>query len=199
MALHDIVVNDDVCVRMERGDIGSLTEISAPDYYIAKIIRVSPAENQVIYGVDYGVDGNEFTGNVIVGGTASLYATLAKESGANARTGSGVCAKFTPTSTIEYGYWHFYVPATEDVPFYVSFFHKSSSGWDGLLKVSIFDTDQTTFLLESENVTLVDDSAYHLHNCAECTPTTTGMALVRVEIKDGDTTGYIFIDDLNIA
>jgi len=127
--------------------------------------------------------------------------TLSKETGAKARGGSGTCAKLDPSSTTTYGYWYFYVPTTAATEFTLSFyFAKSVSGFNGNLKITIYDTDQSTSLLSSEVVDLsAADTDYHSHTCAGVTPTDTGMSLVRVEIEDGSTTGDVYIDDIDVV
>ncbi len=157
-----------------------------------------PAVDDVEDGVLYG-QADEFEGTLVAGGGVTGAATLAKETGANARGGSGTCAKLTPTSASAYGYWHFYVPVTASTEFTLSFYHKIASSWNGVLKVSIYDTDNATPLLTSEAVTLTDDGAYHQYTATPVTPTATGLCRVRVEIKDGASTGYVFIDDVAVA
>jgi hypothetical protein len=129
-------------------------------------------------------------------GMASATATLDKITGAEARGGSGTCAKFTPLSTTAYGYWNFYVPCEAATLFKLNFYHKISTAWNGLLKVTIYDTDQTTKLLTSEAVSLIDDAAYHLYTSTGVTPTSQGLCKIVVEIQDGSTTGYVYIDDI---
>jgi hypothetical protein len=156
----------------------------------------------------FGVDVSKYwhwmfatTSTVVVPGTASGAATLAKETGANARGGSGICAKLTPTSASTYGYWDFYVPATAATAFTLSlYWKKSASGFNGLLKVSIWDTDNTTLKNTSESVDITAaDTDYHQFSATSVTPTATGLCRVRVEIKDGGTTGYLFIDDVAVT
>ena len=153
----------------------------------------------VVSGKIYG--SPQRTGSRVVGGLATDNVTLAKETGANARSGSGTCAKLTPTNNAAYGYWYFYVPVTASTAFTLSFWHKIASGFSGLVKCSIYDTDQSTLLLTSQTVTLTDDGAYHQYTATQVTPTDTGMCLVRVEVqKDaGDTTEAIYIDDISYA
>ena len=147
-----------------------------------------------------GVVHGNLTGSLIQAGAASGSATLAKETGANARGGSGACAKLTALSAAAYGYWDFYIPVTASTPFTVSFYHKIASGFNGLLKVTIYDTDDATPLLSSQSVTLTDDSAYHQHTCTQETPTATGYCRVRLEIEKGAAAPTdIYIDDLAIA
>jgi len=126
--------------------------------------------------------------------------TLAKETGANARGGSGTCAKLTALVTTAYGYWEFFIPATASTQFTLSFYHMVAAGFNGALKISIFDTDNSTLLLTSETVSLTDDSAYHQHSCTPVTPTATGLCRVRLEIlKGAAAAAAIYFDDFAIA
>jgi hypothetical protein len=160
-----------------------------------------PAVGNVRVGTVYGHSSGS-TGTLVVGGwtDGSGNLTLAKETGANARGGSGTCAKLTPTNASAYGYWYFYVPVTATA-FTLSFYHKITSGFSGLVKCSIYDTDQSTLKNTSEVVTLTDDEAYHQFSATAVTPTATGFCLVRIEVqKDaGDTTECVYIDDIGIA
>jgi hypothetical protein len=156
-----------------------------------------PNDHELLYPVVCG----DVTGSLIVPGAASGSATLAKEAGAKARGGSGTCAKLTPTSASAYGYWDFYVPATASTPFTLSFYWaKSAAGFNGLLKVSIWDTDGTTLKNTSEAVNITAaDANYHQFSATPVTPTDTGLCRVRLEIEDGSTTGFLYIDDIAVA
>ena len=189
------------CAEISRGNVGSLTDIKAGQQASVELgndVAIFPSVDSVKIGTTFGWN-NALTGTLIVGGMASGFLALTKATGSDARGGSGTCAKLTPTSTINFGYWHFYIPVAGSSPFAFSFWHKISSGWNGLLKVTVFDTDQVTKLLSSVLVSLIDDRTYHQHLCNPCAPTNTGMCLVRIEIEDGSTTGYVFIDDVGAA
>ena len=195
------------CVEMTRGNIGILSDIeSLMQPWSVELLNfnaIFPNPSDVRTGVQFGNNSGS-TGTLIVGGAASNEATLTKDT-THARGGTGTCALFTPTSLDNWGYWHFYVPATVGLPFVLSFWHRISTNWNGSLAVTIYDTDQTTKLLTSEAVTLTNDGAYHQQLCTQCIPTsagtstTVGMCLVRIEIKDGTTTGYVYIDDVGAA
>jgi hypothetical protein len=137
------------------------------------------------------------TGTLIVAGRASGPLTLAREIGANARFGSGTCAKLTPSSTSTAGHWHFYLPVEAATPITFSLWHKITAGFNGTLKVSIFDTDLVTPLNGSETVALVDDGDYHQYEATPVTPTSTGVCLVRIEAMQGThaAADAIYIDD----
>ena len=198
--LNDIIppASAKPCAEIARGDIGTITEVnymSRPCVELANSGTVIPDVSTVAYGIQYGNSGTQYTGALIVGGMA-WNATLAKESGANARGNSGTCAKLTPLSNVSFGYWHFYIPVSGS-PFTFSFWHKISSGWNGSLNVTIFDIDQSTKLLSSQSVTLVNDGNYHQYISSGCLPPSgIGMCLIRIEIQDGNVTGYVFIDDV---
>lgn len=83
----------------------------------------------------------------------------------------------------------------------ISFYHKISSGFNGSLKVTVYDTDQTTTLLNSQTVTLTDDGNYHQYSSTSLTPSATGLCLVRIEILQGahSSTDAIYIDDMVIT
>ena len=158
-----------------------------------------PSAANVLDGVAFGIGGTQYTGSLIQGGRGTRSVDLTRETGANARGGSGTCAKLSPTSTTVWGYWNFYVPGTISTQFTLSFYHKITSGFNGLVKVSIFDADEGSALLSSQAVTLTDDAAYHQHTCTAVTPTATGLCRVRIEVQDGSTTGDVYIDDFGIA
>lgn len=134
-------------------------------------------------------------------GQASGPLTLSKETGANARGGSGTCAKLVPSSTNNYGYWYFLVPTTASIPFTLSFYHKIATGFNGSLKCTIYDTDQTTIKNNSETVTLTDDGSYHQFTATPVTPTATGFCLVRIEVEQGTHAidDAVYIDDIAYA
>lgn len=90
---------------------------------------------------------------------------------------------------------------TTDLSFSLSFYHKISSGFNGSMKVTIYDTDQTSVLLNSETVTLVDDGYYHRYLSTLVTPSATGLCLVRIETLQGahSSTDAIYIDDVVIV
>jgi len=186
-------------VEVQEDIVGGFEDGDDPPNYSASGSRVDCPIASAKSGVTYGDPDEQLTGTLIVGGTASYEATLAKETGAETRGGSGTCAKLTPTSTTEWGYFDFYIPCTTGVQLILNFYHKISSGWNGLLKVTIYDTDQSSELLSSESVSLTDDDAYHLYTATGVTPTDTGLCRVSIEIKDGSTTGYVYLDDLAIT
>jgi hypothetical protein len=141
------------------------------------------------------------SGTGIIAGSTTKDLTLVKEQGSNARTGSGTCAKLTPISAVNYGYWYFYIPTSASTEFILSlYFAKSLAGFNGSLKISIYDTDQSSLLLDGEAVDLSDsDTDYHQHICTGVTPTDTGFSLVRIECRDGSTSGSLYIDDIDIT
>jgi hypothetical protein len=138
-------------------------------------------------------------GSAVIAGEATQKLMLTREDGTNARLGSGSCAKLTPLSKVVPGRWQFYIPATINTSFILSFyFAKSVSAFDGILTVTIYDTDQSTFLLNNELVdTTSADVIYHLHECVTVTPTSTGFSLVEISLCKGIVDGSIFIDDLS--
>lgn len=200
-AIKDIVYTSPTIAFESRGNVGVLKDMTVAQQNIyVPMVRsswIAPAQTDVRIGVGYGVNGVQYTGSLIVGGTAAYAATVTKEVGANAHGGSGTCAKFDPSSATSPGYWYFYVPASTS--FVLTFWHKITTGWNGTLAVSIYDIDQATVLISSASVTLVNDGAYHMFTCPSATPSATGLCLVRMEIQDGSTTGWCYIDDIGIT
>src|SRR5208283_3732056 len=130
------------------------------------------------------------TGTLIVGGAASGSATITEITGSLARGGSGTCAQLTPTSTTAYGYWWFYIPVTNSSSFILTFYNMITSGWNGILNITIYDTDQSTSLYSSV-VTTVNNSSYNQQICSLCTPTGTGLVLVKIGIMNGSVSGSV--------
>lgn len=149
----------------------------------------------IVGNVFSGIDTGNNVGTLIVGGMASNGAVLLKTTGAAARGGSGTCAKLTPPASPIWGYWDFYVPVNTNMLTF-SMWHKISASWNGSLKISIYDTDQTSLLITSETVTLTDDGDYHEYSASSMYPAAVGLCRIRIEIQDGGTTGYVYIDDI---
>lgn len=125
---------------------------------------------------------------------------VTKESGANARGGSGTCIKFNPSSATIQLYWNFLIPVTASTEFTLHFWHKITTDFNGSVKVSIYDSDDdATLLLSSETVTLTNDGDYNEYTATAETPTDTGFCRVRIEVLDGSTTGDVYIDDITVV
>ncbi|MHA1305440.1 MAG: hypothetical protein ACTSPI_17205 [Candidatus Heimdallarchaeaceae archaeon] len=117
-----------------------------------------------------------------------------------ARGGSGYCVYLNPSSTTNPLVWEFYVPVTASTSFTLSFYHKITSGFNGSLKVTIYDSDDDyTKLLDAESVTFTDDGAWHQYTSTSVTPTNTGFCRVKIEAYNGSTTGDIGIDDISVS
>ena len=125
------------------------------------------------------------------------YCTGIKEDGANARGGSGSCVKLNPSSTTDKLIWTFLVPTTAVTAFQLTFWHKITASYNGSLKCTIYDTDNTTKLLNAEAVSFTDDAAYHQYTATSTEPTTTGFCRVVLEILDGAVSGDIYVDDVS--
>jgi hypothetical protein len=158
----------------------------------------------VITGAHYG-PANATQGTHVVFGEACGSLTLAKETGANARGGSGTCAKLTPTSAVTYGYWDFVVPVTA-AEFTLSFYYKSfhtTSAWNGTLKVSMWDSDNHLEdpppLLNAVDVAGTYDATYRLWTSAAKTAAAAGLCRVRIEIINGADSGGVYLDDLAVT
>ena len=139
--------------------------------------------------------------HTVAGGDTYGEVTLSKEEGANARGGSGACAKLLPLSTTVYGYWYWYLPVTASTAFTMTFWYWCTSGFNGEIKVTIYDTDQTTVLDASRDVGETADGSWRQYAGHEVTPTATGLCLVRIEILQGahSAADVIYIDDIAVA
>lgn len=144
--------------------------------------------------------GDGGIGTLIVPGHASNYATLTKETGSNARNGSGTCAKFLPLSSVGQGYWNFYIPATANIPFRFTFYwKKNTENFDGVLNISIWDTDQLNLFVDDFSIELAyNDTIYHQYLSGSFTTINTGLCRVQLSIQDGANTGWLYIDDIGI-
>jgi hypothetical protein len=123
---------------------------------------------------------------------------VTKESGANARSGSGNAIKFNPSSTTSNLSYTFLLPVTAATAFTFKFWHMITASFNGTVKVTIWDTDDTTVLLNAEAVSLTDDAAYHQYSATSETPTATGFCRIRIDVLDGATTGDVYVDDLTV-
>lgn len=142
---------------------------------------------------------------VVVPGKASGSLTLAKETGENARGGSGTCAKLTPTSASAYGYWDFfvYVSAECKLSFYYKSFKDTGDAFNGTVKVSWWDSDDAFEdpppLLNAADISGNFDDTYRLYESAAMTPAAEGLCRVRIEIVNGTQSGGIFVDDIAVT
>jgi len=178
--------------------LGVFEESDGSETWVASGTREDCTVANAKLGFTYGDPDAQLSGLLVVGGSASYGTTLAKTTGAAARGGSGTCAKLTPPTSPAWGTWDFYTPGNNGVEITLSFYHEISAGWDGLLKVTIYDTDQVSELLSSGVVSITDDSAYHQYVATGVTPTGTGFCRISIEIQDGASTGYVYIDDISI-
>ena len=186
--------------ELARGNIGTLAEILAGHRNcneLANANYVIPSTSNVKIGVTYG-NNNSLTGTLVVGGSVSGAVTLTRVTGSQAYGGSGTCAQLTPTSTTAFGYWYFYIPVTGGIAFPFSFYHQISSGWNGILNVTIYDAylEGTPGVLLSQTVTTIDNGQYNQQLCSAVTPTDTGMCLVVIGIQNGSVSGYVLIDNI---
>lgn len=121
--------------------------------------------------------------------------TVAQESGALARGGSGTAVKLSPTSATDPLLWTFLVPATASTAFTLGIWHRITSSFPGSMTVTVYDTDNTTQLVNAGSVTLTDDGVYHQYTSGSLTPTATGFC--RVVIKILGASGSIYLDDVS--
>jgi hypothetical protein len=120
-------------------------------------------------------------------GTVAQETTLAR---------SGTCVKLTPTSTTDNMYWDYLVPTTALTAFTLKFYHLITATFNGTMTCTIYDTDNTTKLLNAESVSFTADDAYHQYSATQVTPTLTGFCRVRLTILKGAGAGSIYIDDV---
>lgn len=146
----------------------------------------------------------------------SAYGTISDQitngqTAAYAKGGSGICVAINPTSTTagQTIDWEFYIPVTAATQFTLKFYiTKTTSGFDGSVKVSIFDSDDDlTKLLDSETISNAsiplndgsgDDWTYQ-YSATPVTPTNTGFCRVVVSVLNGASTGDILIDDVSVV
>ena len=135
----------------------------------------------------------------IVGG-ATGELTLSKETGAAARGGSGTCAKLLPLNVNAYGYWTFYVP-TDGTAFQLSFYYACTNGFNGDITVTIYDVDDTTKLLDAEDVGETADGSYYQYTATSVDPDSAGLCRVLIHAKQGahSAADVIYIDDVSMA
>jgi hypothetical protein len=112
---------------------------------------------------------------------------------------SGTCVALTPASTTDPYWWAFLVPTTAATAFALSFYQRISSGFNGSLKVTIYDTDDATKLVNADSVTLTNDGAYHQYTSANVTPTATGFCRVVLTMLKGTAGSAIYVDNVSEA
>lgn len=171
-------------------------------FYCEFTAPVYPAEADVKRNsATYGADGLTVP-LLIQAGAAHGSLDLSRETGANARGGSGTCAKLSPTSTTVTGYLIFYVPSTAAAATLTLSFYwaKSAAGFNGSLKVSIYDVNDGAALLSSEVVDITAaDTDYHLYTATHVHPGDTGLCRVELEVLDGASSGDLYIDDIAVV
>jgi hypothetical protein len=139
--------------------------------------------------------------NTDLDATGSWCGTLAQETGANARGGSGSCVKLTPKSTSPYDpmYWTFLVPTTASTAFVLNLYQMISSGFNGTMTCTVYDTDNTTTLQAAASVSLTNDGAYHIYSTGSLTPTSTGFCRVVLTVLSSSVAGSIYVDDVSLS
>ena len=131
------------------------------------------------------------------------------QTAAYAKAGSGICVAINPTSQTYPETWEFYVPVTAATQFTLKLYiTKTTSGFNGSVKVSIYDSDDDyTKLLDQETINNAsiplndgsgDDWTYQ-YSATPVTPTNTGFCRVVIDVIDGASTGDILIDDVSVA
>lgn len=124
---------------------------------------------------------------------------VAKEIGALARGGSGTAVKLTPSSLTDAGIWAFLVPVNSASAFTLAFYHRITAGFNGSMTVTVYDTDDSTKLLDASAITFINDAAYHQFSSGALTPTATGFCRVVCRILKGAVAGSVYVDDLTVS
>lgn len=74
MALNDIMSGDNGTQEMARGDIGSVTDMTACCRMVQEESLVVPVATDVKSGIQYGVNGDELTGSYVgEGGGGNIF------------------------------------------------------------------------------------------------------------------------------
>lgn len=192
-SIINIVTETDSIGKLNRGNTGTILNSSIIQKPYVGITNVMPSQQNVFNKVSYGRSGTEFVGQLIVPGMSSGYLTMVSNTSAG-RSGT-YCVQFTPTSTTNYGYWHFYI-ATSSLNAQITFWHKISSGFNGSLKTYIYGPNNN--LVIQETVTLTNDNTYHQYTSTPANANSAGLCLVQLEFLQGtnNITDSIYIDDL---
>ncbi len=110
--------------------------------------------------------------------------------------GSGYCAYFDPSSTTESLKIKFNVPVESStnpqIKFYVK---KTASAATCTLKITVYDTDGSTKLIDGTPITLTD--SWVQYSAASVSPSANGFITVELSALDGGTTGDIGVDDVS--
>jgi len=118
-----------------------------------------------------------------------------RETGAQARGGTGSCVKFAPSSILHPQVWVFQVPCGSGVSVNLVFWHKVTSGFNGSLTFSASGSGITPIV--DSAVPLTDDGDYHLYISDPMTPSQNGYVTIALKARDGPFSGNIFIDDID--
>lgn len=114
-----------------------------------------------------------------------------------AQARSGTCVALTPTSATDPYYWTFLVPTTASTAFTLKFWHRITASFDGTMTLTVYDTDNTTKLVNAASVTFTDDGAYHQFTSASITPTATGFCRCVLKLLFGTAGTAVYIDDVS--
>jgi len=120
--------------------------------------------------------------------------SVEKETGPNARGGTGSCVRFTPSSTVHPQVWVFKVPCQDSIAVQLDMWHKITSGFNGSFTFSASGSGITP--INEEVVALTDDGVYHEFLSSIMTPTESGYIAVTLRAKQGVVSGSIFVDDI---
>jgi hypothetical protein len=140
-----------------------------------------PSASLVKYPTDRG-DGT--LGTLLVPGCLHGPGVLSKDL-ANGVDG-GACAKIVPSSTSAFCLLDWPVgPVLSTKPFNITFSYKTTPGFNGGMKVTIYDTDGSTKLLDADVVSVDNDGEYHTLEYGPYTASSDGGCIVAIEVKQG--------------
>lgn len=136
--------------------------------------------------------------------------TYAGLSSAYARGGSGDCVVIKPTNTTYPVYFTYFIPVTGGTPFHHRMYiTKNSANWNGTVKISIYDTNNYTKLL---NQSVVTNASIPVNNgsgspwtyqwdSGSLTPTNSGNNTVKVvvEVIKGSDSSFVMFDDITTS
>lgn len=191
------VVNCSKGREQTSGDPGFFNAITGYDYRIGPSIKGQGFPKwQTFFDhiLDPDLDGWSDQGAMqrqeLIGETS-----VDRETGAEARGGSGSCVKFAPSSTVHPQVWVFQIPCGNGTSMSLNFWHKITAGFNGSLTFSAGGSGITPIV--EDVVPLVDDDTYHVYASDIMTPTQNGYVTIIIRARDGLVSGNIFVDDIN--
>jgi hypothetical protein len=144
--------------------------------------------------------GDGSLGSLVVPGGASGQVTLERNNTELYSPGQGFyCAKLTPLSTSQYGYWDFYIPAVASTAFRLHFYIKVSDyAFNGSVNLSVWDAMGSETLLLDNALLALSDLYVHT-NIPITAPSTTGLCRVQFKFLNGTIPGIIYVDNIYVV